>query len=75
VARRRGIRLEGATAKVEKHMQAAPRRIARLPVAISVPGTFTEEQKKVLEAAAHGCPVHKSLHPEIDAGITFTWLG
>jgi len=73
VARRHGIELEGATVVVEKHMNAAPRRIGRLPVELTVPGTFTTEQKKLLEAAAHGCPVHKSLHADVDAPITFRW--
>jgi uncharacterized OsmC-like protein len=75
VARRRGITLKGATAKVEKHMNATPRRIGRLPVEVHLTGWFDAEQKKVLEAAAHGCPVHKSLHPDIDAPITLHWAG
>ena len=75
VARRRGIQLKGATAKVEKHMNATPRRIGRLPVEVHIAGTYDAEQKKVLEAAAHGCPVHKSLHPDIDAPITLHWAG
>ena len=73
VARRHGIELKGARAKVEKHMQTSPRRIARLPVELHVAGTFTAEQKKLLEATAHACPVHKSLHPDIDAPITLHW--
>ena len=73
VARRRGITLKGASAKVEKHMNATPRRIGRLPVEVHIAGTFDAEQKKVLENAAHGCPVHKSLHPDIDAPITLYW--
>jgi len=75
VARRHNITLTGATARVEKHMNAAPRRIARLPVEVKVPGSFTAEQKKLLEAAAHGCPVHKSLHPDVEARITIVWGG
>jgi putative redox protein len=42
---------------------------------VRIPGAFTEQQRKLLENAAHGCPVHKSLHPDIDASITFEWLG
>lgn len=73
VARRHGIALQGATVKVEKQMQNAPRRIARLPVEVRVPGTFTPEQKKLLETTARSCPVHRSLHPDIDAPITVHW--
>lgn len=73
VARRHGIPLQGATVKVEKHMQSNPRRIARLPVELHVPGTFTAEQKKLLETTAHTCPVHKSLHPDIEKPVTFVY--
>jgi putative redox protein len=75
VARRHGIDLKGATADVEKHMNANPRRIGRLPVTVQVKGTFSVDQKKLLENAAHTCPVHKSLHPDIDAAITMQWTG
>jgi putative redox protein len=75
VARRRGIDLKGASASVEKHMNATPRRIGRLPVVVRVTGSFSDEQKQVLEHAAHHCPVHKSLHPDIDASIRIDWVG
>ncbi|MCA8952825.1 MAG: OsmC family protein [Planctomycetes bacterium] len=74
VARRNGITFEGASVTVEKHMNPTPRRIGRLPVEVNVPGTFSADEKKKLEAAAHGCPVHKSLHPDIEAEIRITWL-
>jgi putative redox protein len=73
VARRRGINLIGCKAHVEKHMSQAPRRIGRLPVELAIRGTYSEDEKKVLENAAHTCPVHKSLHPDIDATISITW--
>src|SRR5688572_14132463 len=53
VARRHGLELKGSTVKVEKQMNATPRRIGRLPVELTVPGKFTAEQKRLLEAAAH----------------------
>ncbi len=75
VARRRGIDLKGARATVEKHMNAEPRRIGRLPVAVTIEGDYSDEERLVLERAANTCPVHKSLHPDIDAPIAFDWRG
>ena len=75
VAKRREIDLKGARATVEKHMNAEPRRIGRLPVEVMIDGDYSEEERLVLERAANTCPVHKSLHPEIDAPITFCWAG
>ena len=73
VAKRREIDLVGARASAEKHMNADPRRIGRLPVTVTVEGDYSDEEKLVLERAANTCPVHKSLHPDIDAPITFCW--
>lgn len=73
VARRRDIHLRGCRARVEKHMNATPRRIGRLPVELTIEGSYSDEEKKVLENAAHTCPVHKSLHPDIDATISMVW--
>jgi putative redox protein len=76
VAQRHNLSLAGATVNVVKEMAAAPtRRIGRLTVEIRVPGQFDDAQRKLLENAAHTCPVHKSLHPEIDIPVTFRWGG
>jgi putative redox protein len=55
-------------------MAASPaRRIGRLKVEIYVPGKLSDEQRTLLENAAHTCPVHKSLHPDIDVPVIFHW--
>jgi putative redox protein len=52
---------------------SGPRRIARLPVRIHIPHALSPETRMKLERAAHTCPVHKSLHPEIESPIAFRW--
>lgn len=75
-AERHAIDLSGARATVEKVMSAAaPRRIARLVTRIELPLPPDHPHRGSLEAAAHACPVHKSLHPEIDAPVEFVWKG
>ena len=49
------------------------RRIGRLACTVNMPRELDEESQKRLENAAHGCPVHKSLHPDVEAPITFVW--
>jgi len=76
VAERHGLDLAGMTAETEKVMTAAPpRRIASLRTRITVPLPADHPQRAALEQAAHTCPVHKSLHPEIDSPIEFVWTG
>ena len=74
VARRRGWPLEGATVRVEKHMATDPvRRVGRLVVDFRMPEGLPDEAHAILERAAHTCPVHKSLHPDIAVETTFHW--
>ncbi len=76
VAERHGLDLTGMTAETEKVMTATPpRRIASLRTRITVPLSADHPQRQPLEQAARTCPVHKSLHPEIDAAIEFVWRG
>lgn len=75
VARRHDFDLKGCKATVEKHMNATPRRIGRLPVQLTIEGNYTDDQKKLLENTANTCPVHKSLHPDIEAPISIVWAG
>jgi putative redox protein len=70
VAERHGIPLAGARALVEKQMVSEPaRRIGRLAVRFTLPDGIDEGQRKLLERAALTCPVHKSLHPDIEIPI------
>ena len=74
VARNHSIELSGATASVDKEMTAVPtRRIGSLTTRIHIPQVLSDEHKQRLERAAHTCPVHKSLHPDVYAPIEFTW--
>jgi uncharacterized OsmC-like protein len=76
VADRRGIALDGMTVETEKVMTTSlPRRIASLKTRITIPLSADHEARSVLEHTAHACPVHKSLHPDIDASIEFVWTG
>lgn len=72
-AERHGVDLSGATATVEKHMSTppAPRRIARLPVVVTLPASVPHDLRERIERAGHSCPVKASLHPEVDAPIVF----
>ena len=69
MAERDGIDMKGATAQVIKMMNPNPRRIARLPVVVHMPAHIPRDARARLEAAAHACPVHRSLHPYVDAPI------
>jgi putative redox protein len=74
MARTLNIDIAGTTATVEKEMTAAaPRRIQSLAVKIRVPHDVSAENREKLQRAAHTCPVHKSLHPDILTPIDFTW--
>jgi putative redox protein len=74
MARTLSVDLTGSTAIVEKEMTAsAPRRIQRLSVKIRVPHSVSPAHRQRLENAAHTCPVHRSLHPDVEKPIEFVW--
>ena len=66
--------MKGARASVDKHMVADPvRRIGRLVVRFEMPAGIPEDARKPLERAAHTCPVHQSLHPDVQVETAFVW--
>lgn len=76
VGERHELDLTGCTVHVTKEMITAPvRRIGRLKTVVTVPAGRVEdaEMRKRLETAAGKCPVHQSLHPDIDAPIDFVY--
>lgn len=73
-ARTHHLELDGTTVTVEKHMVAQPiRRVGKLAVTITVPHNLSADDKLKLERAALTCPVHQSLHPDVQMPITFNW--
>ena len=74
VAERDNILLTGLRITVQKEMSPdPPRRIARLATRIVMPKGLTEQQKAKLEKAAHTCPVHQTLHGNVDMPIEFVY--
>jgi putative redox protein len=74
LARRKGWNMDGARATVDKDMVADPvRRIGRLALRFEMPAGIPADARPLLERAAHACPVHKSLHPDVEVETTFVW--
>ena len=72
-ARQMETSMNGAEAQVTKTMASDPRRISKIEIAITMLMGFSDKEKKVLEHTAHTCPVHHSLHPDIDKELRFFW--
>ena len=74
VAEREQIDLTGMRITVQKEMSAEPpRRIARLATRIVMPKGLTDQQKIKLEKAALTCPVHQTLHGNVELPIEFVY--
>lgn len=66
--------LSNATAEVTKHMASEPRRISKIEVVLSLPSNISDKNRKILIHTANTCPVHHSLHPDIEKVISFNWV-
>lgn len=67
------VSLIGATATVTKTMASDPRRISNIKVVLQFPNAVSGKEKAILERTANSCPVHHSLHPDIEKDISFIW--
>jgi putative redox protein len=73
-ASRHNIDLKGTVVDVSKEMITAPvRRIGSITVIFHMAPGIPQDKRAVLEAAAHSCPVHKSLHPDVQTPIQFIY--
>ena len=74
VAQRKQIAVEGMAVTVRKFMSDdQPRRIRRLELDLTLPLPASHPERKVLESAARGCPVHHSIHPDIEVDMNWIW--
>ena len=72
-ARDMGVDMSGTTAEVIKTMANNPRRISKIEVTINFPFETNDKTRKILKHTANTCPVHYSLHPDIEKDIIFNW--
>jgi uncharacterized OsmC-like protein len=63
----------GSYAEVVKTMAADPRRISGIHIQLFMPEKIADKERKILQNVALACPVHKSLHPDMDKEIEFLW--
>lgn len=68
------VDLTNTTAEVTKHMSADPRRISKIEIDLKLPADIGDKERKILIHTANTCPVHYSLHPDIDKQIQFNWV-
>ncbi len=74
MAQRLKVELKGLRATVEKEMAPLPsRKVGRLVVHVYALNQLDLETASKLEAAGAGCPVHHSLHPDVQQEIVFHW--
>lgn len=68
------VDLSGTEMEITKVMSANPRRIGKIEIVFHMPDReYTERQKAAVEQCAQVCPVHLSLHPEVEQAFTFDW--
>ena len=67
------IDVSGTNASVKKIMGSDPRRISEISIDINMNKNIEEKDRKRLERAALACPVHKSLHPDLEKKIRFIY--
>ena len=73
-ARNHDIDIVGTEISINKIMAEDPRRIANIEVQITLPANgYSKKERRLMEAAAHGCPVGRSIKEGIE-DMTIVWL-
>ena len=72
-AEKNGIDISETSASVKKIMGTNPRTISDVVINITMSKDLALKDRKRLEKAALACPVHKSLHPDMNKEITFSY--
>lgn len=73
LAPKEGLTFGEASARVVKEMVGPPRRIGSLALEITMPPGTKPSERARFEEIARGCPVAKSLHPELQLPMSFVY--
>lgn len=72
-ARDEGFDLEDTQVLVEKEMADNPRRVSAIRLHFVLKANCDLKMQKILEGIGRNCPVAKSLSPEVEQDLSFTW--
>ena len=54
--------------------ELAEKMLGKIEVILDMPDReYTDRQKAAIEHCAHSCPVHLSLHPDVEQVFVFNW--
>lgn len=70
-AAREGLTWGDARVGVIKIMGGPPRRVETLQLTFALPAMIRPEHRARIEEIARGCPVARSLHPDLKVSMTF----
>ncbi len=73
-AEKNNIDVSKTSANVKKIMGTNPRTISEIVIEINMNKDLVQKDRARLEKAALACPVHKSLHPDMNKNITFKYI-
>lgn len=73
-AKTHGVDVTGTEMEINKTMSADPRRIGKIEVTFKMPDReYPAKEKTVIERCTQSCPVHHTLHPDVEQVFTFIW--
>ncbi|MEG2173034.1 MAG: OsmC family protein [Desulfovibrionaceae bacterium] len=73
-AQNHALNVDGTKIDIAKVMNAHPRRIGEIRITFIMPdNNYSDKDKQSIERAAHTCPVHLSLHPDVVQSFIFQW--
>ena len=74
VADKNNINIDGTSIEITKVMAANPRRVSEIVVEFTMNGKhYSDNEKELLENAAHTCPVALSLSAELKQTVIFKY--
>ena len=69
-----GVDVTGTEVEINKTMSADPRRIGKIEVVFKMPPrSYSAKEKTIMERCTASCPVHMTLHPDVEQVFTFIW--
>lgn len=72
-AQKEGVELKGTTVEGDEEMANSPLRIGKIILSFDMCRGIPASKRKILEDAAAGCPVRKSLDPGIQIQSSFKY--